>query len=61
MYAYGYKNMQMARATLDSMNLKKIACEDCETCTVKCARGFNVKEKILDIARLRDVPESFLV
>lgn len=61
MYAHGYKNMQMARTTLDSMNLKKIVCEDCETCTVKCARGFNVKEKILDIARLRDVPTDFLV
>lgn len=61
MYAHGYKNMQMARTTLDSMDLKKIACEDCETCTVKCARNFNVKEKILDIARLRDVPTDFLV
>ncbi len=61
MYAYGYKNMQMARTTLDSMNLNKIACEDCETCKVQCARGFNVKEKILDIARLRDVPTDFLV
>ncbi len=61
MYAYGYKNMQAARETLDSMNLKKIACEDCETCTVKCTRNFNVKEKILDIARLRDVPTDFLV
>ena len=61
MYAYGYKNMQMARQTIDSMELGKIACEDCGTCTVKCARGFNVKEKILDIARLRDVPTDFLV
>lgn len=61
MYAYGYKNMQMARITLDSMNLNKIACEDCDTCTVKCVKGFNVKEKILDIARLRDVPTDFLV
>lgn len=61
MYAYGYKNMQMARETLDSMNLSKIACEDCGTCTVKCASGFNVKEKILNIARLRDVPADFLV
>lgn len=61
MYAYGYKNMRMARETLDSMNLRKIACEECETCTVQCARDFNVKEKILDIARLRDVPNDFLV
>ena len=61
MYAYGYKNMQMARITLDSMDLNKIACYDCETCTVQCARGFNVKEKILNIARLRDVPTDFIV
>jgi uncharacterized protein len=61
MYAHGYKNMQMARITLDSMNLGKIACEDCGTCAVKCTKGFNVKEKIMDIARLRDVPTDFLV
>ncbi len=61
MYAHGYKNMQMARITLDSMNIKKIACEDCDTCTVTCAKGFNVKEKIMDIARLRDIPTVFLV
>jgi heterodisulfide reductase subunit C len=61
MYAHGYKNMQMARITLDSMNIKKIACEECDTCTVRCAKGFNVKEKIMDIARLRDVPIDFLV
>lgn len=61
MYAHGYKNMQMARITLDSMNLGKIACEDCGTCTVKCTKNFNVKEKIMDIARLRDVPTDFLV
>ncbi len=61
MYAHGYKNMQMARTTLDSMNIKKIACEDCDTCTVTCAKGFNVKEKIMNIARLRDIPTDFLV
>ncbi len=61
MYAHGYKNMQIARITLDSMDIKKIACEDCDTCTVTCAKGFNVKEKIMDIARLRDVPTDFLV
>ena len=61
MYAYGYRNLQMARETLDSMNLERIACEDCETCTVQCIRNFDVKEKILDIARLRDVPTGFLV
>lgn len=60
MYAHAYKNFEMARITLDSMNLSKIACDDCGTCEVKCARNFNVKEKILNIARLRDVPADFL-
>ncbi len=46
MYAYGYRNMQMARTTLDNMNLNKIACEECETCKVQCARGFNIKKNL---------------
>lgn len=60
MYAYGYRNLEQAKLTLDSVDLSAVACTDCGTCTVKCASGFDVKGKILDIARVRDVPMEFL-
>jgi len=61
MYAYSYRNMTAAREALDQVDLKKTACTDCKVCNVKCAVGFNVREKILDIARIKDVPQEFLV
>ena len=61
MYAYSYRNMTAARETLDMVDTKKLPCTDCKVCTVKCAVGFNVKDKILDIARIKDVPQEFLV
>lgn len=60
MYAYGYKNLEQAKLTLDSIDLSTVACNNCSTCTVKCASGFDVKGKILDIARVKDIPEEFL-
>ncbi len=60
MYAYGYKNLALARETLDSLDLKGAACGNCNSCEVKCALGFDVPEKIKDIDRLRHVPYDFL-
>ncbi len=60
MYAYGYKDLSLARETMDSLNLSGNACEDCSSCTVKCVRGFDVAEKIRDIDRLRGVPSDFI-
>lgn len=60
MYAYGYKNFEKARQTLEQVDLSRVACGSCTTCSVNCAVGFNVKEKVLDIARLKDVPQEFL-
>jgi predicted aldo/keto reductase-like oxidoreductase len=61
MYAYGYKNLSEAKLTLESLNLSDMTCGDCTTCQVNCPNGFDVKTKIQDIARLRDVPQDFLV
>ena len=60
MYAYGYRNPEKARYTLENAVVPGQSCVDCFTCNVKCPAGFNVKQKILDIVRLKDVPEDFL-
>ncbi len=61
MYAYGYNSPAKARETLDYIDLANVPCTDCESCSVKCASGFDIKRKVTDIARLKDVPEEFLV
>jgi len=61
MYAYGYRNMAAAREAIDSLGLGSNPCTDCTECTVTCSMGFAVREKIQDIARIKDVPEEFLV
>ena len=61
MYAYGYKNLQAAKETLDQIRLTHIACEDCASCHVRCAMGFDVRQRAMDVAMVRDIPESFLV
>jgi len=61
MYAYGYRNSALAKETLQSVDLPNAPCTNCHTCTVTCTMGFDVRNKILDIVRLKDVPEDFLV
>lgn len=60
MYAYGYRNLHHAQQTLGMAGLPAEVCTNCETCSVQCRNGFNVKEKIRDIARLRDIPQDFI-
>lgn len=60
MYAYGYKNTSQAWHNLADADLSGRPCEACPTCNVKCLSRFDVRQKIMDIARLRDVPEEFL-
>lgn len=61
MYAFGYNNPAKARKTLDYIDLKNVPCTNCDSCGVICASGFDIKRKVTDIARLKDVPEEFLV
>jgi hypothetical protein len=60
MNAYGYKNISQAYRTMASADLSGKPCEKCGSCSVNCTSGFDVRNKIMDIARLRDVPEDFL-
>ena len=60
MYAYGYKNLEFARKTLCSTGLNSFPCNDCSDCNVNCLMGFDVRSRILDIARLQEIPEDFI-
>jgi predicted aldo/keto reductase-like oxidoreductase len=61
MYAYGYKNTGLAQETLGSVEeLSVLPCSDCTSCGVRCSMGFDVRGKILDIARIKDIPREFL-
>jgi predicted aldo/keto reductase-like oxidoreductase len=60
MYAYGYRNAAQARHTLDTVELSGDPCGSCGECRVNCASGFDVRERIQDIARLKAVPMEFL-
>ena len=61
MYAYGYRRPAQARHALRHTDLSRIPCNDCDTCRIQCTMGFDVREKIMDIARIKDVPADFLV
>ncbi|MFQ6037977.1 MAG: aldo/keto reductase [Candidatus Aminicenantales bacterium] len=59
MYAYGYRNLDEAHSLVGSLELPKNPCGDCRACAVRCRQGFDVKAKIVDIARLGHVPADF--
>jgi predicted aldo/keto reductase-like oxidoreductase len=61
MYAYGYKNPAKARETLQLLDLSNLACNRCLTCSVQCTMGFDVRDKAIDIARIKHIPTEFLV
>jgi len=60
MYAYGYSNLGLARKTFDGACIASDACMNCPECTVQCSVGFNVREKIADISRIRYIPEDMI-
>jgi len=60
MYAYGYKNALQAYNNMATLDLSDKPCEKCESCGVKCPSRFDIKRKITDISRLRNVPVEFL-
>ena len=61
MYGHAYKNREAAQSLLLGLNLPASPCGDCESCPVVCAKGFDVRSRIRDIVRLRDVPREFLL
>ncbi len=59
MYTYGYRDLALAARNIESVKDNPIACADCSSCVVKCPVGFDIKERALDIIRLRDFPPEF--
>lgn len=60
MYSYGYRRPAAARDLVVSFGLPKNVCGDCMQCPVECSVGFNVRGKIKDVVRLREVPSEFI-
>jgi uncharacterized protein len=60
MYAYGYGNVRHAQETLALAGNSIGACNGCGACTVRCSMRSDIRSKMLDIARLADVPRVFL-
>lgn len=60
MYAYGYGNLAMASELLSETGVNSDPCRGCEQCSTSCVRGFDLKNRITDITRLRDVPYDLI-
>lgn len=61
MYAHAYRNREAAKALLVELDLPQNPCGDCGACAVRCAKGFDVRERVRDIVRLKEVPTEFLI
>jgi hypothetical protein len=54
MYAVGYDDPQKARRALGGWTRADVACTRCEECRVRCALGFDVRARAMDMTRLLD-------
>ena len=61
MYSYGYKSPALAKELIDELAIDGNPCSDCSVCNVNCKAGFHVSQKIMDISRLQNIPQEFLV
>jgi len=61
MYGHAYRNREAAQSLLLALDLPAVPCDDCESCSVVCAKHFDVRARIRDISRLRQVPKEFLI
>jgi predicted aldo/keto reductase-like oxidoreductase len=61
MYTYGYRDLAAAVEAMRPVDIPESPCDGCSTCSVICSMGFDVKQRVTDIARIRHVPEEFVV
>jgi len=62
MYIHGYRDLGAAKLALEPVDIAAAerACGSCERCAVNCTMGFDVRDRVLDVARLRNVPDDFI-
>lgn len=60
MYAYGYGDPGRAKRAIARSLTESPPCGECASCSVDCAMGFDVRNRILDIARVAEIPDDFL-
>jgi predicted aldo/keto reductase-like oxidoreductase len=61
MYAYGHRNLLHAWQALSGAGLPDNPCSGCQSCRIECRLGFDIRSKIIDIARIKDIPPDFLI
>jgi uncharacterized protein len=61
MYGHAYRNREAAQSLLLALDLPAAPCDDCDACPVVCPKHFDVRARIRNITRLRQVPREFLI
>jgi predicted aldo/keto reductase-like oxidoreductase len=61
MYAHGYRNLLSAKDVVSELGHGDLPCATCESCSVNCPQDFDVRERALDVARIGQIPDDFLV
>lgn len=61
MYAYGYQQTKMAKQLITSLNFSDNPCTNCDVCSTQCNKKFDIKARITDISRIKNVPDGFLL
>ena len=60
MYIYGYRNLPLARQTIDLVSTDRLPCNDCSQCSVHCTMGFSIRERVIDIVRIKKIPKDLI-
>lgn len=61
MYTYGYRDVLNAQELIANLELPDNPCEICNNCKVECTQNFQVRNRIADVTRIKNVPEEFLI
>jgi len=58
MYAHAYRKPPGRTGASARTRSAGFSCGDCDECPVRCAKGFDVRQRVRDIVRLREVPRN---
>jgi predicted aldo/keto reductase-like oxidoreductase len=60
MYTYGYDKISDGYETLKNLAVKSDICSDCNECLVKCSVGFDIRQKMMEVSKIVDIPEDII-